>query len=142
MKFRQLQERPRKFCYICLCCRKIALHIAKVFFACPCRKSRQFSETKDTVVNAPPVYDYVDWWPSCHCVLHIERVWSTIVYFCFTQSRAFGRIYENGSTPLFVILLFQAQSRLESTKRWNNQRPNFPALFRPSIRLPKCRKSS
>ena len=50
----------------------------------PNRKSGQFSY-KAWVgrLHFACLNDYVDWWPSCHYVLHIERVWSTIVSFCF-----------------------------------------------------------
>ena len=58
---------------------------------------------KGSVVNTPPVYDYVVWWPSGCYVLHIERVWSTIVSFWVRLSRTFDRSYENGSTPLLFI---------------------------------------
>ena len=75
-------------------------------------KTSTFLDTKDTVVNTPPVYDYVGWWPSCHYVLHIERVWSTIVCFCVTRSKAFSRTYENGSTPLLFYYPFILRSRV------------------------------
>ena len=67
-------------------------------------KTSTFLDTKDTVVNAPPAYDYVDWWPSCHCVLHIERVWSTIVYFLSASDQ---NVQQNIRKRLhiFVVLL-------------------------------------
>ena len=71
-------------------------------------KTSTFLGTKDTVVNAPPVYDYVGRRPSCLCVLHIKRVWSTIVYFGSTLSKTFSRIYENGPTPLLFIYHIQS----------------------------------
>ena len=51
----EIQMRFRNNHYICLCCRKIALHIAKVFFACPIGNLVNFLCYGAMVVNTPPV---------------------------------------------------------------------------------------
>ena len=60
-------------------------------------------QSMGSVVNTPPVYDYVDRWSSGYCVLHIGRVWSTIVSSWVRPFRTFSGSYENGSTPLSII---------------------------------------
>ena len=74
-----------------------------MFFACPIGNLDNFQNIKGLVVSTPPVYDYVGWWPSGCYVLHIERVWSTIVSFLMRWSRTSDRSYENGSTPLYLV---------------------------------------
>lgn len=80
--------------------RKMADILAKVFFACPIGNLDNFQIIKGSVVSTPPVLDHADWWPSGYCVLHITRVWSTIVSFLMRWSRTSDRSYENGFTPL------------------------------------------
>lgn len=57
------------------------------------------------VVSTAPVLIVVG--GALPIVLHIKRVWSTVRIFGFTQSRAFSRIYENGSTLLYTDTPFE-----------------------------------
>ena len=60
-----------------------ALHIAKVFFACPPENLDNFQRKLQRVRSFTPRLSWLwDRWSSCgRCVLHIGRVWSTIVSF-------------------------------------------------------------
>lgn len=62
----------------------VTAHIARVFFACPTENLDNFHNKAWVRSFASRLsLDYADWWRSCYHVLHIERVWSTIVSFCF-----------------------------------------------------------
>ena len=50
-----MQERPKKFSYICISYRKIALHIAKVFFTNPTENLDNFHTKHGSVAYISPV---------------------------------------------------------------------------------------
>ena len=83
----------------------ITTYLAKVFFRLSHVGNPDNFQIipRDSVVNTPPVYDYVGRWPSCRCVLHIERVWSTIVYSWYTFVRNVQREYTETALHLCFL---------------------------------------
>ena len=80
-------------------------HIAKVFFASPDGNLVNFQSIVGAVVSTTPAFWYMLSVDLGSSVLHIKRVWSTIVSSLLRSSGTSKRSYEIGSTLLFMIAL-------------------------------------
>ena len=110
------------------------LHIAKVFFAVLGSKSGQFTQqNKGPVVSTPLVCWFWSGGSLMPVVLHIRRVWSTILssFFAFVQNV----LPECSETaPHFcIVILDTGRSRPEEANHYET------FLFNPGHLFPICR---